>query len=363
MEHLRKMKTEIYSIGNIKDDLSSISRLFNSNDTLGGINSRHIKFLESKFNKITQRNCVYMSSCTNGIYLALKKLNLNNNFVVVTPITFFGVISAIIKSGGIPLYTRVNEYGLMDTSSIQELKENYNIAAVVPSHINNRYVDLSNVINSTIIEDAAPAYGIKRKDGSSILDTPNTTVISFSYGKPLSSGEGGMIILNNNDCDKWYLEQRFCGLSTNGIYGYDTFDVIQPELKLTNNALSAALVTVKLKSFEEQRQRSKIIANYYNITFGHLLDSELYEYGNHQTFVLLSNKRDNIMDALDNIDVKSYKSHRPVYYNEAFKNYNGSENYISTCESYWNKILHIPCRYDLSDAQVSLIAETVKKSL
>lgn len=354
------MTIEIYSIGDIRADLTSVGRLFESNDTLGGINSRHIKSLENKFFKITNKNCVFVNSCTNGVYLALKKLNLKNDYVIVTPITFFGIISAIIHAGGIPLFTRVDKYGLMDISSIEELISKYNVRAIIPSHINNRYVNLENVPDIPVIEDSAPAFGLKRKDDTDILDTTNTSVISFSYGKPLTAGEGGMIILNNNEDNKWYLEQRFCGLAINGMYGYNSYDVINPEIKLTNNAISAALISIKLKSFEEKKLKAKKIAFFYDSVFGSKIDSTLYVNGNHQTFVILSKKRDIIMDTLNRVNVKSYLSHRPVYHNTAFKKYTGAKNYIETSEEYFSNILHIPCRFDLLDEDVVKISDTIK---
>jgi len=355
------MTTQIYSIGDIKKDLQNVGRLFESSDTLGGINSRHIKSLEEKFKNKTGRDSVFVSSCTNGIYLALKKLNLQNEYVIMPPITFFGIASAIIKAGGIPLYSRVDEYGLMDIESVYELIDQYKVRAVIPSHINNRYVDIPK-IDVIVIEDAAPAFGMKRIDNSCVVsDTTNTSVISFSYGKPLTAGEGGMIL--GDDAD-WYRGQRYCGLiNVDGQYGYGTFNVEEPELKLSNTAISAALVMNKLRSLEENIERARNIAKYYNSVFGKMQEAELYINGNHQTFVILSEQKIEISQLLEKNNVKSYYSHRPVYLNNAFENFKGAIRYKATSQNYFNKILHIPCRSDLSDHEVNLIANTVKQAL
>jgi len=355
------MTTQIYSIGDIKKDLQNVGRLFESSDTLGGINSRHIKSLEEKFKNKTGRDSVFVSSCTNGIYLALKKLNLQNEYVIMPPITFFGIASAIIKAGGIPLYSRVNEYGLMDIESVYELIDQYKVRAIIPSHINNRYVDIPK-LDVIVIEDAAPAFGMKRIDNSCVVaDTTNTSVISFSYGKPLTAGEGGMVL---GDDANWYRGQRYCGLmNVNGQYGYGTFNVEEPELKLSNTAISAALVMNKMRSLEQNIERARSIAKYYNSVFGKMQESELYENGNHQTFVILSERKTEINQLLEKNNVKSYYSHRPVYLNDAFSNFNGAIRYKTTSQNYFNKILHIPCRSDLSNDEVNLIANTVKQAL
>lgn len=337
--------------------------MFESTDTLGGINSRHINSLETKFFLRTNKKSVFVSSCTNGIYLCLKKLDLRNRYVIMPPITFFGIASAIIKAGGIPLYSRVDQYGLMDVSSVYELLEKYDVAAVIPSHINNRYVELSGLDNVIVIEDAAPAYGIKRTDGSCLISTStNISVISFSYGKPLTAGEGGMIFTDTDD--NWYRGQRYCGLENlDGQYGYGTFNVTEPELKLSNTALNAALVMNKLRSLDSNIEKARSIAKYYHREFGDLQDNDLYVNGNHQTYVIMSEYKQIVMEELAKKDIKSYFSHRPVYRNDAFSKCTGATRYKSTADSYFSKVLHIPCRYDLSDTEVNLIAETVKKAL
>lgn len=358
------MTVQIYSIGDVKKDLANVGRLFESSDTLGGINSRHITAIEQKFYTKTNRKSVFVNSCTNGIYLALKKLNLNGRFVIMPPITFFGIASAILKANGIPLYSRVDKYGLMDVSSIHELIEKYDVAAIIPSYINNRYVDLPDFDNIKVIEDAAPAFGMKRTDGSCVISNSNNiSVISFSYGKPLTAGEGGMVFTNNNDED-WYRGQRYCGLDNlNGQYGYGKFNVTDYDLKFANTAISAALVMNKFRSLETNVERARNIAKFYHREFGDMHECDLYVNGNHQTYMILSEYKNNIEKELSNKDIKSYSNHRPVYYNDAFKSFSGAVKYKGTTDMYFSKVLHIPCRYDLTDSEVNLIAETVKKAI
>lgn len=358
------MTIEIYSIGDIKKDLYNAARMFESEDTLGGINSRHIKSLEQHFYKKTKRHSILVSSCTNGIYLCLKKLNPKSRYVIIPPITFFGIASCVVKAGYIPLYSRVDKYGLMDVNSVVELIDEYQAAVIIPSHINNRYVDLStlNDFNLDIIEDAAPGYGIKRSDNSCLIsDTKNTSVISFSYGKPLTAGEGGMIFTEVDD--NWYRGQRYCGLDNlDGLYGYSNFNVTNPELKLSSTAINAVIVMNKLRTIEKNITKSKDIAKYYDREFGELHENDLYLNGNHQTYIITSEYTDKIMQTLSEAGIKSYKSHRPIYYNDAFNAFKGANRYKSSAENYFHKVLHIPCRYDLSDTEVNYIADTVKKA-
>jgi dTDP-4-amino-4,6-dideoxygalactose transaminase len=118
-----------------------------------------------------------------------------------------------------------------------------------------------------------------------------------------------------------------------------------------------------MRSLEQNIEKARKIAKYYYSVFGMMQDAELYENGNHQTFVLLTEHKNVISKALEENNIKSYSSHRPVYFNDAFSEFAGASRFKSTSETYFNRILHIPCRYDLSDDQVNMIADTVKKAL
>lgn len=365
------MNIEIFSLGDIKEELSVLPRYFEKFDTMGGINNRHLPKLEKKLEQMTGRVASSVSSCTNGIYLALKQLNLNNDPVFIPPITFFGLGAAILQAGGIPVFTKVDKYGLLDVSSLIDHVEQVwpkKAKAVIPCHINNRYVNLQEIPQSlSIIEDAAPALGTTNKENKCIIaDSKNTSVISFSYGKPLTAGEGGMIFSDDATAKK-IKGQRYCGLDNlDGQYGYGKFEVSQSNLKLAYNGLSAMVVWEKLKKFDIQLQKRKSIAKYFFEKFGHLHEFDLYENGNQITHVLLlkdSNQREKIKKKLTEVGIKSYQSHPPMFNFSAFKTFPGVPGYQETANSYYEKVLHIPSRYDLTDLEVEFIAETLQRTL
>jgi len=187
------MTIQIYSLGEIKQELGTMSKYFERLDTLGGVNNRHIPKLEEKFSTMTNRVATSINSCTNGIYLALKSLNLNNDPVFVPPVTFFGVGATIIKAGGIPVFTRTDKHGLMDVDSVADYLDHKwpnKAKAVIPCHINSRHNDVSQIQNKiNIIEDSAPSFGTQDKHGNCIVSSSsNISIISFSYGKPLVTG-------------------------------------------------------------------------------------------------------------------------------------------------------------------------------
>ena len=229
------MSIELYSLGDIKQELTVLPKYFERLDTMGGVNNRHIPKLEQKFTHLAGRTATSINSCTNGVYLALKRLNLQNDPVFVPPITFFGIGSSIIRAGGIPVFTRTDKHGLMDVDSlVDHLDHSWpgKAKVAVACHINSRYNDIRPLQGQIdLIEDAAPSFGTKDPDGKCLIaNSTNVSIISFSYGKPLTAGEGGMMF-SDQDTAKWIRGHRYCGLENlDGQYGYGIFNVRDPDL-------------------------------------------------------------------------------------------------------------------------------------
>ena len=368
---MNKNAIQIYSLGDIKEELAVLPKYFERLDTMGGINNRHIPKLEQKFTQLVGRTATSINSCTNGIYLALKQLNLDKDPVFVPPVTFFGIGSSIIKAGGVPVFTRTDKHGLMDVDSVLEYMDqprNRSVRAAVPCHINSRHNDISCLQGHIdIIEDAAPSFGTKDKNGNCIVaNSKNVSIISFSYGKPLTAGEGGMIF-SNEDTSRWLKGHRYCGLDNmDGQYGYGVFNVQDPDLKFPFHALGAMLIWEKLRKFEQQLQRRKTIAEYYESNFGDLHDADFYINGNHVTYMLLARdntQRNHVQSQLEAAGIKTYYNHRPMFLLDAFKNFEGVPGYQASALDYFDRVLHIPCRHDLTDAEVETIVQATRKAL
>lgn len=361
---------ELFSLGDIKTELQQLSRVVNVDDTLGGVNNRHIPHMEKKFSHLTGRDAAAVNSCTNGLYLSLRRLNLNQDPVLLPPIVFFGVAGAVQRAGGIPILSRTDKDGLMDLGRMDEILskefDGKKIKAVIPAHINGRYVDVDAIEKSvTIIEDSAPAFGVTKKNGRCLIsDTNNVSVISFSFAKPLTAGEGG-VIFSDPEMGKWIRSHRYCGLDDLvGRYGIGNFDVHDPELKFPFHALGANLISIKLKSFEKNLERRRRIAGFYNEYLADKHDAVFYPGGNHLTYMISTLRRKKVEKALEEAGVGFYYNHRPVYRFSAFKNLPQlDDTVVSSTDAYFNRVLHIPAREDLSDAEVEKIKTVVLKSL
>jgi dTDP-4-amino-4,6-dideoxygalactose transaminase len=333
----------IYEIPDLIDNLKLLPRFFDPTDTLGGVNNRHIPKLEGKFENLTGKPSIAVNHCTNGIYLALAKYFPTT--VVVPSIVFFGVVGSIVQAGHKVYFAPVDHTGNLDIDQI-----NFNSmpddVIVMNVHMNSRVVDLR-LSDKIVIEDAASAYGTCYADGTDLVSgTPHDAVISFSYGKPLTAGEGGMIFTNNNE--RYYRTRRYCGLDEmKGDYGVGTFDVHESNMKFPFNAMGAALVTLQLKKFEKTlraRRSSALLLDELTSSFNQV---KSYQLGNCLTYMMRfdsQSNRDCAKQYLQDNNVQSYLNHPPAHRFSGFKDFTKHNNTEASSNDYYSKVLHIACR-------------------
>lgn len=354
----------IYEIPDLVDNLKLLPRFFDPKDTLGGVNNRHIPKLENKFESLTGKHAIAVNHCTNGLYLALAKYPPTT--VVIPSIVFFGVVGSITQAGHKVYFAPVDHTGNLDINQI-DFSKLPDDAIIMNVHMNSRVVDLRGS-DRTVIEDAASAYGTCYSDGTDLVTgTPHDAVISFSYGKPLTAGEGGMIFTNDNE--RYYRTRRYCGLDEmKGDYGVGTFNVHESNMKFPFNAMGAALVTLQLKKFEKTlraRRLNALLLDELTDSFNHV---KSYQQGNCLTYMMRFNNqanRDSAKQFLEDHGVQSYLNHPPAHRFSGFANYERHENTESSCNDYYSKVLHIACREMEPDVQEEFlkVVERIPRSL
>jgi dTDP-4-amino-4,6-dideoxygalactose transaminase len=144
--------------------------------------------------------------CTNGtaaLEIALRALGIGcGDEVIVPPYTFVATASAVLTVGASPVFVDV----LPDTLNIDPAQIEAAITprtrAIIPVHIAGRPADMDAVPaiaahhHLAVIEDAAQAHGAAWR-GTPVGALGDFGTFSFQASKNLNSGEGGMILTNN----------------------------------------------------------------------------------------------------------------------------------------------------------------------
>jgi len=172
----------------------------------------HLNMFEDIVKEYTgAKYAVAVTSCTAGIHLGLRALNVKEgDYVLCSSLTFVATVNPILYCGAEPIFIDSEEGSWnMDPILLEEAILNSTALgkkpkAIIPVHIfgvpcnMDAIKKLSDEYDIPIIEDAAESLG------STINDKHTGTfgsigVYSFNGNKLLSTSGGGMVVTNNED--------------------------------------------------------------------------------------------------------------------------------------------------------------------
>ncbi len=159
--------------------------------------------------KLEEELCRYLgvkyislfSNATIALITALQALKINGE-VITTPFSFVATSHALRWNNIEPIFVDIEpEYLNIDPARIEEAITS-NTKAIMPVHCygNPCYIDkieqIAQHYQLKVIYDAAHAFGVK-KNGSSILNYGDLSIISFHATKVFNTFEGGAIVCPN----------------------------------------------------------------------------------------------------------------------------------------------------------------------
>lgn len=224
----------------------------------------------SKFFKSKHSLCV--SSGTAAIKVALKACGVKYGDEVITQaFNFIATIEAIVDIGAKPIITNIDETLNMCPIDLKK-KITKKTKAVIPVHMLGfpaNILEIKKICKRNklkIIEDNCESVGAKLNN--KYLGTfGDVGVMSFDFGKTITTGEGGAIITNNKKIIKYCKEYHDHGHELNPKYprGMDT--VTNPGFNYRMTELQAAVGIVQLKKLKKILLEHK---NRYEVLLKHL---------------------------------------------------------------------------------------------
>lgn len=212
-------------------------------------------------NYVKAKYAVAVTSCTTALYLAIKALELKNE-IIVPDFTFPATGNVVIEAGADLVLADVTEenYGLDFNLVKENLSER--TSAVIVVHPFGYPLDLKPLMelakekNFYVIEDAATALGSIR-DGKYAGNMGHIGCYSFHPRKLLTTGEGGMIVLNDEEIYEKLLMLRNHGRDKFGKFAINSLNFRMPDIL-------AAIGIIQLERLEEIIERRRKLANIYN---------------------------------------------------------------------------------------------------
>ncbi|MDW8014380.1 MAG: DegT/DnrJ/EryC1/StrS family aminotransferase [Archaeoglobaceae archaeon] len=207
------------------------------------------------------KNAVAVCNGTAALDIALKALEIEpGDEVITTPFTFIASANAILFQGAKPVFADIDPktYNL-DVDEVVE-KINRKTRAILVVHLYGQAAkvdelkEIAEDYKLFLIEDCAQAHGAEFK-GKKVGTFGDVAVFSFYPTKNITTGEGGMVVTNNQELAKKCNIMRDHGQ----IEKYLHFE-LGYNFRMTN--IAAAIGRVQLRKLDEWNEKRIRNANF-----------------------------------------------------------------------------------------------------
>lgn len=315
----------------------------------------------------------YISLFSNGtlaLISALQALNIQGE-VITTPFSFVATTHSLWWNKIKPVFIDIEpEYLNLDPDKI-EAAITPDTTAIMPVHVYGnpcqveKIQQIADKHNLKVIYDAAHAFGVK-KDGVSILNHGDLSILSFHATKVYSTIEGGAIICHTEE-----MKHHIDNLKNFGFRGETVVE--EPGINAKLNEVQAAYGLLQLKYVEGFIKKRKEITCLYRsllkdisgIRF--LADMEGLEYGYSYFPILVDNKkygisRDELYERLKEKNIFSRRYFYPLISNfEPYKNLpSATKENLSVATQAAEQVLCLPIYVDLTTEDIIKIVSVIK---
>jgi dTDP-4-amino-4,6-dideoxygalactose transaminase len=214
-------------------------------------------------------------TCTMEIALRIAGIGEGDE-VITTPNSWVATANVIIETGATPVFVDIDaKTHNIDLDKV-EAAITPRTRAIIPVHMCGLPCDMDKLYaiakkhNLRVVEDAAQAIG-STWQGKPIGSFGDFASFSFQVNKNIMTGEGGCLVLNNEDEAKLAEKYRLQGVSRSGLDGIDV-DVLGGKYNMTD--IAAAIGLGQLKRLDEFNTKRLTLAKHYFTSFGPEFESQ-----------------------------------------------------------------------------------------
>ncbi len=340
------------------------------------------KEFEDNFTRLTgSQNAVSVNSATAGMHIILSALNIAPDDEIITPsMTFASTVNMIALRGAKPVFVDV-DYGTLNINTdLIEEKITKKTKAIIPVHFAGAPADMDK-INSlakkyklTVIEDAAHAVGTYYK-GIHTGGFGHPAIFSFHPIKNITTGEGGMITLNDAGLEKKLRLLRFHGIERDawkryGKGGNPSYDIAGPGYKYNMPDVLAALGLAQMERWQEFNRKRSELAGIYLEKLGGVSGIDLPQFPQYDhvhawhLFVIkvCALDRDEFMNRLSDYNI-GYGLHFPPTHtlNYVKARYEENVGLLPETERAAPKMISLPLFPDMLEKDVQYVCKAIKE--
>ncbi len=322
-------------------------------------------------------DAVAVNSCTAGLHLCLKALNIGPGDEVLVPsLTFVATVNAVLYTGATPVFVDIENILTPHISiSDAQTKCTQKTKAIIVMHYGGYPVSLpawrsfADAKGLKLVEDAAHAPAIDR-----VGCWGDAAAFSFFTNKNMCTAEGGMILARDSAVLRRIRQMRSHGMTSLTLDRYRghafSYDVTELGYNYRMDELRAAIGLAQLERLQEWNRYRRELSNLYrDMLRAQLPDVTVpfnpeQETAAHLMPVLLPERsnRDAIMSQLRINGIQSSIHYPPVhlfsYYLERFEKCD-----LKNTEMFFARELTLPLHPALSTTHIQRVVETLAYAL
>jgi dTDP-4-amino-4,6-dideoxygalactose transaminase len=317
------------------------------------------------------------TSCTDALEMTALLARIEPGDEVILPsYTFVSTANAFVLRGATLVFADSNpENPNIDTSKIESLVTGKTKAIVVVHYAGiacnmDEVMQLASRYKLLVIEDAAHSIDSFYKN-QPLGSIGHMAAFSFHETKNISSGEGGMLVVNDSNIAPraeiiWEKGTNRAAFYRGEVDKYGWVDIGSSFLP---SDLAAAYLFGQLEFLDDIQQKRKQIFNTYFELLRPLQQSGdiqlpvIPEYASHNghLFYLVTNsavQREQLIKHLSKQGIQAVFHYLPLHLSPYFKDkYKGIP--LPEAERYADNLLRLPFYYDLSEAEIEKVANSV----
>lgn len=359
-----------------QDDIQAVVDVIKSDFLTTG--PKIAEFEQTVADYVGAKYAVAISNGTSALHAACFAAGIGpGDEVITTPLTFAASANCVLYCGGTPVFADVDPktYNI-DPEDIQR-KITDRTKAIIAVHLAGQPCDMDAIHSIArehgliVIEDGAHALGSVYK-GKKVGSMSDMTTFSFHPVKPITTGEGGMIVTDNEDFYKKMILFRSHGITrddsmmtrNDGPWFYQQFD-LGYNYRITD--IQCALGCSQMKKLDRFLARRKEIVARYNEAFAdcdniitpyQLSDTES---GWHLYIVQVKNcDRRQVFENMREKGIGVNVHYIPVYMHPYYQEHGYENVHCANAEEIYSHIISLPLYPGLTFEQQDYVIDTLK---
>ncbi len=330
---------------------------------------KFVNKFEAEFAKyIGVNHAVGVSNGTVALHIALLALGIGKGDEVIVPtLTYIASVNAITYTGAKPVFVdSLKETWQMNPNEINK-KITDKTKAVIAVHLYGHPCEMDSIVDICkknglfLIEDAAEAIGSKYKNRM-VGGFGDISTFSFYGNKTITTGEGGMVVTDDETLFDRVLHLKGQGLAKHREYWHD---VVGYNYRMTN--ICAAIGLAQLEKIQFIIEKKQKIANWYKeglkkteVVFHNAIGDVFHSYWMCSILTMNTLERDKLREHLSKQGIET----RPLFYPiHTMPMYSKTYEKHSVAEDLGWRGLNLPSYPELTEKDVNYIVSKITSFL